>query len=418
VIESWIGAEPAVDVNDVTDARAVAVLSVPPYSSALEIGPGQRSVARALAARGCRVWSIDTDGSAIEAIAPWCEGTVVGDVEHVDLAGLFVSQRVETILLLGGYEHLADPGGAIARVLSFLAPGGRLVVSCPHPAGPRAVGRHQLDEVFRGAGIRVIDEASVTREGEGAQLLVAVAGDGARTLRLPGLAGVLTEHLQRVTDRCRSLEMRSRDLAAEAERYRCERDRLEEEVDEAREWHRQSARAVSDVKEALQHANIERQRLERLLESKIDELSRCQRERRFFRDDVMVKDAYLATLREEAAIHHDTLQRQEALCRQEAQRREQLAEALHNVSGRLDTAAAERAAERQRADDLARCNEELREQVRSVQQELHRVHTAIAHTVAQPRYLVADRLNGWLKGLQFVHGPLKRAWLARTARKA
>jgi hypothetical protein len=44
------------------------------------------------------------------------------------------------------------------------------------------------------------------------------------------------------------------------------------------------------------------------------------------------------------------------------------------------------------------------------------VHTAIAHTVAQPRYVLADRLNGWLKKLTFVHAPLKRAWLARPVR--
>jgi len=62
---------------------------------------------------------------------------------------------------------------------------------------------------------------------------------------------------------------------------------------------------------------------------------------------------------------------------------------------------------------LEAANAELHEHRASLQEELHRVHVAIAETLAQPRYVLADRVNGWARRLRVVHRPLKRLWLGR-----
>ena len=66
------GAMP-VDLDDVNSARSLAVLSVPPCSTVLDVGSGTGAVARALAARGCHVWGIDIDADATRLTKPWCD---------------------------------------------------------------------------------------------------------------------------------------------------------------------------------------------------------------------------------------------------------------------------------------------------------------------------------------------------------
>jgi 2-polyprenyl-6-hydroxyphenyl methylase/3-demethylubiquinone-9 3-methyltransferase len=80
----------------------------------------------------------------------------------------------EGILLLAVLEHVADPAAILARVSSLLSPGGRLIVTTPHPAGRWALeagaaagllsahahdeheallGRPELEEAGRSAGV-------------------------------------------------------------------------------------------------------------------------------------------------------------------------------------------------------------------------------------------------------------------------
>ena len=81
------------------------------------------------------------------------------------------------------------------------------------------------------------------------------------------------------------------------------------------------------------------------------------------------------------------------------------------TAGRSGTT--EHAGDVQRAADLALSNDEIRQQLERTQQELHRVHTAIAETLAQPRYVIADRCNAWARKAGVLHAALKRVWLAR-----
>ena len=186
------------DLDDVNDARSLAVLSVALQSRVLDIGSRSEAVARALAARGCRVWGINIDSAATQLAEPWCEGVMFGDIETLDLNTFLGPHRADAILFLDVLEHLRDPAAAIRRVLPFLAPGGRVILAARHVAHaavrlqflagafpPTSGGllshpqhlfdRSSLQELFRHAGVRVIDEARIVRSVEEAGIPLSLS---------------------------------------------------------------------------------------------------------------------------------------------------------------------------------------------------------------------------------------------------
>jgi 2-polyprenyl-3-methyl-5-hydroxy-6-metoxy-1,4-benzoquinol methylase len=409
-----------VDLDDVNSARSLAVLSVPPCSTVLYVGSGTGAVARALAARGCHVWGIDIDSDATRLTKPWCDGFLLGDVETADLDAFLGAHRVDAILLLDVLEYLRDPAAAIRRLVPLLAPRGRIILSVTHVAHaavrlqllagalPRSsrgpsdhtllhfFDRSSLGDLLRHAGVRVIDEARVVRSVEETEIAVdlaafpreaidrATAGPDADTYQfvvtvapgavgptvehMPGLVSTLTEHLHRAEQNCRQLQERVRDLETEA---------------------------VAAVTEDCRRLELEHRQSEEQLAKTTTELARCQVERRFLRDDVLVKDAYLATLR------------------QQVSQSEQAHEDLRAARERLDDLTAEHATEAKRAADLAVSNREVHRQLERAQHELHQLHVSVADTLAQPRYVLADRCNAWARKVGFLHTALKRVWTAR-----
>jgi hypothetical protein len=283
--------------------------------------------------------------------------------------------------------------------------------------------RSSLQELLKRAGVRVIDEARIVRSVDETEIRLnlgvfpqdaidlATAGPDADTYefvvtvvpstvgpaveRVPSLVSTLTEHLHRVERNSRSVQQRMIDLESQVERHRGERDRLRAALEETHEGHRRSAEAVAAVREELRHAELGRQRSEERLTTTTTELERCQLERRFLRDDVLVKDAYLATLR------------------QESTQRNQVRADISGLTERLDRLTAEYAAEVNRAADLAVSNRETCQQLEQARQELHRVHGSVADTLAQPRYVIADRCNAWARKAGFLHAALKRIWTGR-----
>jgi 2-polyprenyl-3-methyl-5-hydroxy-6-metoxy-1,4-benzoquinol methylase len=431
------------DLNDINDARTLAVLSVPPQSRVLDVGSGAGDVACALAGRGCHVWGIDIDAMAAEMAEPWCDDILRGDVETADLAAFLGPQRVDVILFLDVLEHLRDPVAAIRRVLPFLAPGGRIILSVPHVAHaavrlqllagafPRTskglldrkhlhfFDRSSLHELLRHAGVRVIDEARVVRSLEETEIpldltafpreaielatagpdadtysfvVTAAPGVGAASVdRMPTLVSTLTERVHRVELDCRRLRQRVMDLDSQLERHRGEHDRLHESLEEAREGQRRSAAAAAVLGDELRCSELEREQFEQQVARTTDELVRCQLERRFLRDDVLVKDAYLATLR------------------QHATQNQQAHADIAALNEKLDDLTARYAAETRRANDLAESDCDMRQQLDQARQELQRVHISVADTLAQPRYVIADRCNAWARRARFLHASLKRA---------
>src|SRR5262245_3373071 len=194
VASSTLRESAPLDLDDVNDARSLAVLSVPPQSRVLDVGSGSGAVARALVARGCRVWGIDLDSTSVSLAEPWCDGVLVGDIETADLDAFLGAQRADAILFLDVLEHLRDPGAAIRRVLPFLAPGGKVILAVRHAAHAAVrlqlltgvltrtseallarpqlhyFDRSALQELFRNAGVGVIDGAPIGRAVEEAEV--------------------------------------------------------------------------------------------------------------------------------------------------------------------------------------------------------------------------------------------------------
>jgi 2-polyprenyl-3-methyl-5-hydroxy-6-metoxy-1,4-benzoquinol methylase len=437
-----------IDLDDINNARSLAVLSVPPCSRVLDVGSGPGDVARALAARRCRVWAIDLEPDAIRLAERWCEGVLADDVETADLDTLLGSQRVDVVLFLDVLEHLHDPAAAIRRVVPYLAPGGIIILSVPHTApatvrlplltgvfarasqGPldrshqHVFDRSSLYQLLQHAGVRVVDEARVVRRVEETgvalslarfpqsvidrattgpdedtcQFVMTVAPNptGAAVEGMPALVGTLTERLHRLERHCRRLEELARDLEGQVDRRRGERDRA---LEEAREEHRRSAESAVAISQTLHRSELEGQRSNERLAQTSAELVHCQLEGRFLRDDLLVKDAYIATLREQASQRHESDVEIRAL-RQ-----------------KIDGVAAERDVETKNAAALAASMRDMHQQLDRTRQELQQVHASAAATLAQPRYVIADRCNAWTKKAGFFHGALKRACAALSRRR-
>jgi len=101
------------------------------------------------------------------------------------------------------------------------------------------------------------------------------------------------------------------------------------------------------------------------------------------------------------------------LLRQQITATTRLQRELATLTERLDGLTTEHVAESKRAEELASSNRDIRQELERARHELHRVHTAIAETLAQPRYLIADRCNAWARKAGVLHAALKRAWVGR-----
>jgi 2-polyprenyl-3-methyl-5-hydroxy-6-metoxy-1,4-benzoquinol methylase/chaperonin cofactor prefoldin len=122
----------AVDPADLNSAHTLAVMAVPAGSFVLDIGAADGSVARALTARGCRVWAIEIDPDAARAAERVCERVVCGDVARVLGTELDETCRFDVVLALDVLEHLVDPAAVLAAARRFLTPHGRLIASIPN----------------------------------------------------------------------------------------------------------------------------------------------------------------------------------------------------------------------------------------------------------------------------------------------
>jgi 2-polyprenyl-3-methyl-5-hydroxy-6-metoxy-1,4-benzoquinol methylase len=121
-----------VDPNDLNSPHTLAVLSIPPGSTVLDVGCGAGVVARALTARGCKVWGLELDPARANSARNHCVEVVEVDVEAVNLSKEFAGRSFDTVLFLDVLEHLRDPRSALAGAEAVLAPGGSVLVSVPN----------------------------------------------------------------------------------------------------------------------------------------------------------------------------------------------------------------------------------------------------------------------------------------------
>jgi SAM-dependent methyltransferase len=100
----------------------------------LELGCGNGSFTRALVAAGCQVVAIEIDREAATLAAPYCERTVVGDMESPLLDEALAQDSFDVVLAADVLEHLRDPAKVLRRVARHIRPGGRLIASLPNVA--------------------------------------------------------------------------------------------------------------------------------------------------------------------------------------------------------------------------------------------------------------------------------------------
>ena len=133
-LRGWTQPEavPDVDLDDLNSPHTLAVLSVPSGAAVLDIGCGAGVVARALVARGCKVWGLEMDARRATSARHHCVEVLESDVETVNLSAEFEGRTFDVVLCLDVLEHLRDPAATLVNVATVLAPGGSVVISLPN----------------------------------------------------------------------------------------------------------------------------------------------------------------------------------------------------------------------------------------------------------------------------------------------
>jgi 2-polyprenyl-3-methyl-5-hydroxy-6-metoxy-1,4-benzoquinol methylase len=362
-----------VDLEHPTTSQSQAVLLVTPGSTVLDIGAADGSVARPLAARGCRVWAIESDADAAAKARGACERVIVADVEDLDLTAALEGQRFDFILLLDVLEHLRNPLALLERLGDHLVAGGRVVASIPNVTHGavrlslmsgafnytetglldrthlRFFDRRGAENLFADARLRIVERLRVSRglteteipidpsafppsviqklnEDPDATtyqfLLVAKPSEGEHLPESVSLA----ERLQRRTETleaqyreleryARALEQRHRDEIAELTQVITAGQAVHDELARMRsDFDRlglNSATLVDDIRKEREQAADIRSELER----RMAELTQHHLEVRHLKADLAVKEAFITELRqatERSAVAKDAAVAQEA----------------------------------------------------------------------------------------------------------
>jgi 2-polyprenyl-3-methyl-5-hydroxy-6-metoxy-1,4-benzoquinol methylase len=109
----------------------IAQLVDPFGKSILDVGCGEGALAASLKEAGAaHVAGIELDTGAANVAGERLDTFVHGDVGAVALP--FEPEQFDYVIFADVLEHLSDPDRVLARMLPFLGPGGRVVVSVPN----------------------------------------------------------------------------------------------------------------------------------------------------------------------------------------------------------------------------------------------------------------------------------------------
>ena len=123
-----------VDVSNENMSQTLLALLVGEGKTVLDVGCATGYTASVLRARGCRVDGIEYDTSVAEEAAKHVDRLEVGDVQSMDLVGLFGASSYDAIVFGDVLEHLTQPDAVLKACLPLLKPGGAVVASIPNIA--------------------------------------------------------------------------------------------------------------------------------------------------------------------------------------------------------------------------------------------------------------------------------------------
>jgi len=122
-----------VDRQGLSDGHLMQIEAVRPGARVLDVGCASGYLAERYAARGCRVFGIESDAANAERARRFCESVIVGDIENADdraqLPGPF-----DFVVFGDVLEHLRDPWAVLAATRALLADDARVIASIPNIA--------------------------------------------------------------------------------------------------------------------------------------------------------------------------------------------------------------------------------------------------------------------------------------------
>lgn len=135
----WLGKYDMPLDLETQNALALIVRQVRPQSRVLEFGPANGRLTHYLhETLGCTVDIVEIDEEAGREAAQWaetaCLGMKEGDVEGTLWQERLTGRRYDFIIFADVLEHLRAPERALAAARTFLAEGGRILVSVPNIA--------------------------------------------------------------------------------------------------------------------------------------------------------------------------------------------------------------------------------------------------------------------------------------------
>ncbi|HWH30183.1 MAG TPA: class I SAM-dependent methyltransferase [Mycobacteriales bacterium] len=126
--------ETDVDLSNENMSQTLIAQLVGEGRRVLDVGCATGYTAQVLRGLGCTVQGVEYDPAMAEAARPHLDRIEVGDVEAMDLVGLFGEGSVDVVVFGDVLEHLRDPGAVLERCRPLLAPGGSVVASIPNVA--------------------------------------------------------------------------------------------------------------------------------------------------------------------------------------------------------------------------------------------------------------------------------------------
>lgn len=159
--------------------------------SVLEIGAGPGSIARPLTVHNqCRVTAIEIDQNCIPILEAFCERVIQADLNTPTWTARLGGAKFDVIVIADVLEHLVDPWTTLRQAVDLLQPHGHLVCSIPNASHSailscfatddveyrewglldrthiRFFGVRNLQDLFRHAGLRIVDALYVVRPPE------------------------------------------------------------------------------------------------------------------------------------------------------------------------------------------------------------------------------------------------------------